>query len=181
MRHLTGGFLVLPVLFCAIAWADEAADRAAISHTVVALNVYPPRAELFTADADAAPVLDQLWSGKRIEYRLAPETAAVESLESDLPTVVVSHRPWGEATISYPGRGIMTAMEMLNPRIAASAVRFVTADVALADGACTYRQYSAGTQTTPLLFVMKREGEAWKIASVRVLAPAPSEAVALSR
>src|ERR1017187_8630850 len=39
--------------------------------------------------------------------------------------------------------------------------------------AWTYKDDGATTRTTPLLFVMKKERGSWKIASIRVLAPAP--------
>ena len=89
---------------------------------------------------------------------------------SDL-RVIISHEPWGEATINFPGIGSITSVEILNPQITASAIRFITPDVALADGACTYKDDGTTTQTTPLLFVLKREGDDWKIASLRLLVP----------
>jgi hypothetical protein len=85
--------------------------------------------------------------------------------------VTISHEVWGEAAINFPGVGSITFEEMVNPRIVSGAMRFITPDVALADGACRYNGDSAATQSTPLLFVMKREGGDWKIASLRVLAP----------
>jgi hypothetical protein len=87
---------------------------------------------------------------------LADEEADRVSIEhaitalSDHPNVTISHEPWGEATINLMSPGILIAT-----------IRFITPDVALADGT---------THTIPLLFVMKREGENWKIASVYVLA-----------
>jgi hypothetical protein len=89
---------------------------------------------------------------------------------SDHPTVTTSHEVWGEAAINFPGVGSIT-FEEVNPQIVSGAIRFITPDVALADGACRYNDDSAATQSTPLLFVMKREGGDWKIASLRVLAP----------
>ena len=61
-------------------------------------------------------------------------------------------------------RSIFTGRES-RPSIA-----FITPDVALAEGACTYEDDHATKQTSPLLFVMKKEGDDWKIASIRVLA-----------
>jgi hypothetical protein len=87
---------------------------------------------------------------------LAGEEADRVSIEhaiaalNDHPKVTISHEPWGEATINLMSPGILIAT-----------IRFITQNVALADGTA---------QTTPLLFVMKREGENWKIASAYVLA-----------
>jgi hypothetical protein len=85
--------------------------------------------------------------------------------------MIISHEPWGEATIDFPGRWPHATMEVVNPRIVSRTIRFITPDVALAEGACVYREDGGGTRFTPLLFVMKREGGGWKIASLRVLAP----------
>jgi hypothetical protein len=162
--------LWLPLLAGACAWADEAADRAAISRVIGALNETPQRAELFTADADGRSVPDQL-RGKRLLYRVRwPAGNPMPSSPSDHPTVTISHEVWGEAAINFPGVDSITFEEMVNPRIVSGAMRFITPDVALANGACRYNGDSAATQSTPLLFVMKREGGDWKIASLRVLA-----------
>ena len=175
MRHYSGvkALLWLPLLFGACAWADEAADRAAIGRAIGALNEFPQRADLFTADADGRSVLEQLSKGERLVYQMRPRAGdPVPSSSSDHPTVTISHEPWGEATINFPGIGPLTAsVEMLNPHMVSSAIRFITPDVALADGVCTHKDDSTTTQTTPVLFVMKKEGDDWKIASLRVLAP----------
>jgi hypothetical protein len=89
----------------------------------------------FTSDSDASPVLDRLRKLKGW-------------------SVTISHEPLGEATINRP-----------TPRIVSGGVRFITVDVALVEGTCSYED---GT-TMPLLFVMKKEGDDWKIASLRVL------------
>jgi hypothetical protein len=65
----------------------------------------------------------------------------------------------------------LPALELTNPRVASRAIRFITPDVALVDGACSYRVDVSNTQTTPLLLVMKKGKEdSWKIASLRLLA-----------
>ncbi len=173
MRHYSfvKAFLCLPILFGA-AWADEAADRTAIARTVAALNEFPQRTELFTVDADARSVLDQLWKGKRLVYRMQSRTTdAASPSSSDHPTVTISHDPWGEATINFPDMDGMPRLVMLNPRIVGGNVRFITLDVALADGSFEYEDGSVTAQTTPISFVMKKQGVHWKIASMRILAP----------
>jgi hypothetical protein len=50
----------------------------------------------------------------------------------------------------------------------AQAIRFVTTDVALADASGNRYGGMAGKQTAPAVFILKREGAAWKIDSLRV-------------
>jgi hypothetical protein len=151
--------LALPV------WADDAADRAAITQVILALNKAPMPSGLFEENADTS-VLDELWRGKAVRARIVatPEIGGP-------PAVIISHEPWGEARLGGP----LPVMEALNPRISAGKVQFVSSDVALADGTFTYTDEGGATQTTPLFFVMKREGMAWKIAAVRRLAPADAK------
>jgi hypothetical protein len=133
--------LSLALLLAAPAYAD---DETAIRRAIVALNQIPPPGSLFTADSDAPHVLDRL----RIHLR-----------HLNRPTVVISHDPWGEANIVFP------PVVLANPAIAPGAVRLITPDVAIVDAACIYT-----VETIPLLFVMRKEGNDWKIASARILA-----------
>jgi hypothetical protein len=152
--------LCLPLLFAPYATADEATDRAAIDRTIAALNELPRRGGLFTEDADAFAELDRL-----------PRVAAPTFRTPDPPTVSISHEPWGEAAIHFPAMAPGAVVEITNPRISSGAIRFITSDVALAEAAWTYKSNDATTQTVPLLLVMKKEGDSWKIASLRLLAP----------
>ena len=157
----------LPLFFAAYASADEAADRVAIGHVIAKLNQLPHRTALFAKDAEGASELEGLWKDKRISsFRISKPPA-------DRPTVTISHEPWGEATINLPGMASImmshSPAELLNPRIESRNIRFITPDVALADGAWTYKEDASTMQSKPLLFVMKREGADWKIASLRVL------------
>jgi len=163
MRHpATGGvILCLPLLLASYASADEAADRAAIDRTIAALNQQPRRTAVFTADVYSE--LDRLPD-------VTPREVRITAL-SDGPTVTISHEPWGEAALNFPGSPPLLAFETLNPRITSSATRFITTDVTLTDGAWTYTDGSGVTQNIPLLFVMRKEADNWKIASVRVLPP----------
>lgn len=147
--------LSLALLSGACVWADEPADRVAIDRTIAALNEVPSPGRLYTADADVSGVLEQLRKGKRPTYR--PVSSA--------PSVTISHEPWREATINLPG----APWEIVNPRIGSGSLRFITPDVAMVDGTFTY-QDGGTTQTTPLLFVVKKEGSNWRIVSLRVLA-----------
>src|SRR5580700_10250953 len=93
MRHYAGMKVILcfSLCFAAFAWADEAADRAAIGRTIAALNVTPQSSALFTQDADAARELERLRKAEGPDF---PECAAH-------PTVTISHEPWGEANIGF--------------------------------------------------------------------------------
>ena len=69
------------------------------------------------------------------------------------PSVVISKEPWGEATITWPGMG------RIAPVIVVKKIRFVTPEVALVDA----------EGKVPALFVLRKEGTDWKIASLRIL------------
>jgi hypothetical protein len=170
MRHDASvkAILCLGFLVAAYAYADEATDRLAINRTVAALNDFPQRAALFAQDSDAPSELARLpavrpWSSPL--PRLPGDPALVPP--ADGPTVTISKDPWGEATINFPV--LLPRAGILAPRIASGHIRFITPDVALADGDCLYDD-GVVMRSVPLLFVMKREGENWKIASLRVLA-----------
>jgi hypothetical protein len=61
--------------------------------------------------------------------------------------------------------------EVSRPRLVVQLIRFVSADVAMVDVADV--QFSSmAVRKVPALFVMKRQREGWRIASVRLLAPA---------
>ena len=153
----------LLIFFAASAVAGDAADRASIGAVVAALNELPRRSALFTEDADGSADLDRLQAVKWTSLRIIKPSEPLVSR----PTVTISHEPWGEATINFPGMVSFGTVELLNPRIACRAIRFITPEVALADGDWTYRDEGGKTQTVPLLFVMKKAGETWKIASLR--------------
>jgi len=61
-------------------------------------------------------------------------------------------------------------IEGITPRIAVRTIRFITPDVALANGVATYHAEGTTAESTPLLFVLKKEKGSWEIASLRVLA-----------
>jgi len=152
--------LCVPLFFVSYASADEAADRVAIGRAIATLNEStnePSRHNmLFTADGSAASELALL-------RRVNPPFRIVGPSERSVsgPTVTISKEPWGEARIDFPAT---------EPRTVDRSITFITPDVVLAEGALAY-QDAAAMQTTPLLLVMKKEGNDWKIASLRVLAP----------
>jgi hypothetical protein len=172
MRHYATvkAILCLPILLAPYASADEAADRVAIDRAVAALNELPQRADVFTDDASSE--LKRLPNVKPRAFRVpGPQDDRVSLPRTDGPTVTISHEIWGEATINIPGVASLPVFEILNPRIVNGAIRFITPEVALTDGIWKYEDENGMTQTIPILFVMKKEGSNWKIASLRVLAP----------
>jgi hypothetical protein len=85
LRFTRHGIRVKPIflllLFVSFAWADELADRAAISGVILSLNLLPRSAALFTGEGFS-----------EFERLRIPEA-----------TVTISHEPWGEATIGRVG------------------------------------------------------------------------------
>ena len=150
-----------PILFALIfvaagAWADEAADRAAVTKTISALSLSPHNSGLFTADFDGQDALHQ---GAMVG--MCPEVwwencgMVITTPTPESPQVIISKEPWGEATIVMPG----SVVGMRAP-IVVKKIRFLTPDVAMVDAVSTRR----------LLIVLKREETNWKIASIRELA-----------
>jgi len=140
--------IVLALIFCACAaWAS---DREEIEKTVSQLGVYPPPADLFTVDFDSREELSRLRSA------IVPTIAINPVPLQDRPgEVIISTEPWGEATILIPGSPLSLRVVFLVKNI-----RFLTPEVALVDAQAK----------TPLLIVLRKEGPAWKIASLRILA-----------
>lgn len=160
MRHYPSmkAFLCLSLLVAAYAAAQEPADGVAISRAIAALNEPPPHDRLFTADGNGSSELQRLPKAKAQAFRIREPFIAVVPA---IPTVIISHEPWGEARINFP------PIEVRAPN---SSIVFVTPDVVLAEVSYVYQDDDATRQALPLLFVMKRESGDWKIASVRVLA-----------
>jgi hypothetical protein len=161
-RHASlTAILCVPLFFASHAWAEESADRSAIGRAIEALNESPndpsQQAARFTSDGNAASELALLRRTNPPFRIVGPPDGSVS-----VAAVTISKEPWGEARINFPG---------LAPRTARGSITFITPDVALAERVFTYLDADGATKTTPLLFVMKREGGDWKIASLRVLAP----------
>jgi hypothetical protein len=135
--------VLICLLFASGALADEASDRHAIERVITAANAVPPTPAIFTADSDAPATLERLRRSNGGSGR---------------PAIAISHDPWGEANWSWS--------HACAPIIGHS-VRFITADVALADAVCPGDK----SISVPVLFVMRRDGPDWKIASLRLLAP----------
>jgi len=162
MRPILG----LLLLFSGSGSADGTTDSAEINHVIAQLNLFPRPMDLFTRDADGRSVPEELRKGRPFVYRVeaAPRDTGGSPSSPPSPRLVISHEPWGEASIT-PAES-RASVEIVNPRIETQSTRFITPDVALVDGHCTYADTA---QKIPLLFVMKKQQGAWKIASIRVL------------
>ena len=127
----------LALLLGNAAWADAAADRAAIEQVVKVVfsgaAAGTPMPAMFAADADSE--FDKL-------------------VQLDRQLLRLSNEPLSEVTA---------------PVVVIRSVRFVTLDVALIDAANT--QYGSLVLQTriPVLLVMRKEAQNWKIVSLRVL------------
>lgn len=143
MRHFSGVRLILCFsLFCAVGlWADEAQERAAIDKVIAALNDPVRRAGLLAGDVDSGVDFDRL--------------VDLHRKNSPSPGVVIGmNEPWVELTA---------------PRVVSGRIRFITADIAIVDGASTIREAVTLAPRVPLLFLMKKAGAEWRIVTVRVL------------
>jgi len=150
--------LPIVLLGSCFAWGDEAEDRVAIARAIGALNERHWRSATITSDPMAIAEFHKLLEGKPVKYHIRSGLGR--------PTVVINHdRPWGEAKIEVPAPSI----EMQSPRVVSGFVHFVAEDVAVVD-ASLVEQREDGRQSTPLVFVMKREGAEWKIGALRVVA-----------
>ncbi len=110
MRN-TKAILLVPFLLAA-AWADETADRAAIDRAVTALNDPGQRAGAFAKGANPVTELSRLLNSFPPVSHLPLGQPGPASSDARF-TVVISHEPWGEATIVPVPSAIAPAM----PRI----------------------------------------------------------------
>jgi hypothetical protein len=129
---------------------ESAADQ--IERTITSLNDPARRSDAFAQESDGLSRYEELRAS-------LPGSAfrILGPMESARPVLTISHEPWGEANILFP-----------DPRH--SGTVFVGPDVALSEALCVYQHPGELTRTIPLLFVLKREGATWKIASLRILA-----------
>ena len=150
--HLVIG-LATPLL------ATEAADRLAVESAIRSLNRIPRPENVFAADA-----YSELGNLPAVRPKSVQMFAA--QMSGETPHVRISHEVWGEAEIVYPAPSYQ--IFVTNPEIVCGAVHFFTANVALAEGSWKY-----DSRVIPLLFLMRKEGDVWKIASLRILNKSP--------
>jgi hypothetical protein len=154
--------LCLAIILASCAWADETSDRASIERVISVLGTTQQSPGVFTADFENFRELNRL--GLRIEFTVPTVSG---------PTVVISDEPWGEATLVFPGvillPGNLGGVVRSSSHLVIRSVRFVTPDVAVLDVTSEPNSLSNVRPGIPALFVMKRDGADWKIASVRLL------------
>jgi hypothetical protein len=141
---------------------DRLGDRFAIARVIASLNDATEQKAAFTPGDDGLARLQRLRKSAPTEaFRIMGPFDGRFDGElpqlTDYPTVTISHEPWGEATFTV---GSQAADEIRR------GIVFITADVALAEGACRYQDTDGSQKRKPLLFVMKKEGGYWRIASI---------------
>jgi hypothetical protein len=163
MRHYPSVKAILwyPLFFALYAFADDAVDRTAIVRVIETLNELPNQRlqhrELFSPGGEACSQFERLRKANRLTVRVVGSLVGPAYVPlTDLPTLTISHEPWGEATINLPV-----------PRTIVPSMLFITPDVALVEAICTYQHAAT---PTPLVFLMKKERAHWKIVSFWVLA-----------
>ena len=155
-------FLCLAVLVASVVWADEATDRAAIEATLAALNPSPLRPNLFTRDFANAVELQ----------RFLGQAADGVVVRTEAATLTISHEPMGEATLGPP---LPNSVPL--KRFVTRSVAFVSPDTSIVVAIPEWQFESAASKRVPVLFVLRREGSDWQIASFRVLAEASPRSV----
>jgi hypothetical protein len=140
-RHFRGvkPILCLSLFYAAGLWADQDRERAAIHKAIAALNDPARRAKVLTTDADSTVDFDRLID----LHRQHPWS---------FPVAIGINEPWTELTV---------------PRVVSGSIRFIAKDVAIVDGASTIRGAVTLAPRVPLLFVMKKEGDEWRISACR--------------
>jgi hypothetical protein len=149
--------LCLTALVASAAWADETTERAAIEATVAALNTSPSRPNLFTGDFANA---DELQRFLRLEGQVIQSDGVVVGTEA--ATLTISSEPMGEANLHFrPLKRFVTR-----------SITFLSPDTSVVV-AIRERQFEpTASKRVPVLFVLRREGSEWHIASFRVLTEA---------
>jgi hypothetical protein len=165
--------LCLAILFTSALWADEAADRAAVETTISALNRPQINPEIFTADFPNAAELQRALGQKvTITPIQIPVPAEGTKITTPAGTLVISREPMGEATF-YPVAPNFSGTFIVPPHFKTRSVTFISPDTAVV--VAEYQNFSM--PPTPALFVLRKVGEDWRIASFRVLPEAQTKPV----
>ncbi len=162
--------LWLSILLASCAYADEATDRAAIKNVIATLNTPAFGPGLFTAGFNDFPELARLGVS-------ANTSSPIMVTEGQSGRVVISHEPWGEATV-----GPTLTIKWVTSRFAITSTGFISEDVALVDAINEQSMDDSTPPKLPVLFVLKKEGTVWRIASLRLIAqPATRNALVMNR
>jgi hypothetical protein len=168
--------LSLAVLFTSVVWADEASDRAAIEATISALNISSnnpqTKPEIFTADF---PNTSELQRAREPRVTVSANLVSVPEngtkIETPAGILVISREPMGEATLyPYPAPNFSGSFTV-SPRFKTRSVTFVSPNTAVV--VAEYESFAA--PNVPALFVLRKDGENWRIASFRSLPEAQTK------
>jgi hypothetical protein len=159
-------FLCLTVLVASPVWANETTERAAIEATVAALNTSPSQSTLFTGNFANADDLQRflVQAGPVIEWSLPADGVVVRT---EAATLTISREPMGEATLHLP-----PANSFALKRFVTRSITFISPDISVVVAIYERQFEPAASKRVPVLFVLRREGSEWHIASFRVLAEA---------
>jgi hypothetical protein len=150
--------LCLTVPVASALWTDETTERVAIEATVAALNTSPSQPNLFTGDfANANELQPFLGQARQADESSLPTDGVV--VRTEAATLIISREPMGEATLLFP------------PANSTPLRRFVTRSITFISPETSVVVAIHATRV-PVLFVLRREGSEWHIASFRVLAEA---------
>lgn len=147
--------LCLTILIASSAWAaDEAADRASIEKVVSTLSNTPDSPGLFTAD-----FADQLTLQLLEVTHDEPAAGLLKAAAQCDP-----HQVWGESNPCVPKNLLPSS------RFAVQSVRWITPDVALVD-ALNNRTAAGISLRSPVVLLLRKEKDVWRIAGIRELGP----------
>jgi hypothetical protein len=151
----------LTVLVASAAWADENTERAAIEATVAALNTSPFQPNLFTGDFANADELQRfLGQAEQLIESSLPIDGVV--VRTEAATLIISRQPMGEAILHFSPL----------KRFVTRSVTFISPDTSVVVAIYERQFEPTASKRVPVLFVLRREGSEWRIASFRVLAEA---------
>ena len=105
-------------------------------------------------DAGDREAIERLIAAVNHHSKPLADVFTADAPENERSMLSANEQPWSEVT---------------SPRITTRSIRFIPPQVALVE--CTNTQYGSAivVRTTLMLLVMKKDGEQWRIASVRTL------------
>jgi hypothetical protein len=147
------------------AWAaDEAADRAAIEKVISTLNNSPNSPGLFTEDFGDNAILAAL------DVYRKTQPAAIR--QDSIPLNVPCYAPevWPELGCPFqtkPGGQSAAGLPAPPSHFVIQSIRLLTPGVALVDAV---NERGGALRHSPVLLVLSKDGDVWRIASLRVMA-----------
>jgi len=159
--------LCLSILMASSAWAaDEAADRAAIEKVISTLNNTPNSPGLFTEDFGDDGILAAL----DVYRKTQPAAVRQDSILLNVPCY--APEVWPELGCPFqtkPGGHSAVGLPAPPSHFAIHSIRLLTPGVALVD-AVNERGAAGALRHSPVLLVLRKARDVWRIASLRVMA-----------